>query len=82
MDETVEAVRSKAPKIYSRELVETLFENSYCKNEFVERAVGVERKAASRYLHELQDVGILTMRKFGRENIFINTELMDLLKEP
>ncbi len=82
MDEAIEIVRNRAPKIYSKELVESLFENPYCKNEFVERAVGVERKAASRYLHELQDIGLLRMRKIGRENIFINTRLMNLLKEP
>jgi len=82
MDETIEFVRNRAPKIYSNELVESLFENPYCKNEFIERAIGVERKAASRYLHELQEIGLLRMRKVGRENIFINTRLMNLLKEP
>jgi len=81
LDSTVEYVKRNAPKVYSRELIETLFENPYCKNEFVERAVGVERKAASRYLHALQDIGVLAMRKIGRENIFINTELMRLLQE-
>jgi len=81
LNSTAEYVKRNAPKVYSRELIETLFENPYCKNEFVERAVGVERKAASRYLHALQDIGVLAMRKIGRENIFINTELMRLLQE-
>lgn len=81
IDETIEFVRTRAPKIYSKELVEVLFENPYCKNEFVERAVGVERKAASRYLHELSEIGLLELRKIGRENLFINTGLMALLKE-
>jgi len=81
IDDTIEFVRTRAPKIYSKELVEVLFENPYCKNEFVERAVGVERKAASRYLHELSELGLLELRKIGRENVFINTRLMRLLKE-
>lgn len=82
LDETVELVKQKAPKIYSKELVETLFEHPYCKNELIERATGVERKAASRYLHKLADIGVLEMRKVGRRNLFINTRLMALLRRP
>ena len=80
MDETIEFVRTHAPRIYTKELVEALYEHPYCKNEFVERVTGVERKAASRYLHQLAEVGVLTKRKVGRENLFINTNLMKLLQ--
>ena len=81
MDSTVEKVRTQAPKIYSKELVETLFENPYCKIEFIVKLLGVERKAASRYLHELEDIGILKCIKVGKDNLFINVGLMDILKE-
>ena len=81
LDDTIEKVKSETPKIYSKELVETLFENPYCKIEFVVKALGVERKAASRYLHKMEDIGILTCMKVGKDNLFINTGLMDLLKE-
>ncbi len=81
LDQTIEIVREKTPKIYSKELVEVLFEHPYCKNEFVERKTGVERKAASRYLHSLTELGVLEFRKVGRENIFINTKLMSLFRE-
>ena len=80
MDETIEYVRTHAPRIYTKELVEALYEHPYCKNEFVERVTGVERKAASRYLHQLEEIGVLTKRKVGRENLFINTNLMKLLQ--
>lgn len=30
LEDTVEKVKTNAPKIYSKELVETLFENPYC----------------------------------------------------
>ena len=79
MDETVEFVRKQAPRIYTKELVETLFEHPYCKSAFVERSVGVERKAAARYLHQLQDLGVLEMQKVGREHIYVNTKLMQCL---
>lgn len=80
MDQTIEEVKKKCPKIYSRELVETLFENPYCKGEFIEKAIGVERKAAARYLHQLCDAGILKCQKIGQTNLYINTKLMELLK--
>ena len=81
LEDTVEKVKTEAPKIYSKELIETLFENPYCKVEFIVKSLGVERKAASRYLHQLEDIGILKCMKVGKDNLFINIGLMDLLKE-
>lgn len=81
LDRTIEAVKEKAPKIYSKELVEILFVNPYCKVEFITASLNVERKAASRYLHQLEEIGILKSYKVGKENIFINVELIQLLKE-
>ena len=75
LDRTVQMVGENGPPIYSKELVEALFEHPYCKNEFVERKTGVEREAASRHLHALAETAVLELRKVGRENIFINTEL-------
>jgi Fic family protein len=80
LDTTIEIVKEKAPKIYSKELVETLFVNPYCKVEFITLAISIERKAASRYLHQLQAIGILDERKVGKENIFINKALIELLR--
>ncbi len=80
LDRTIEMVRENAKGIYSKELVELLFENPYCKIEFIVDRIGVERKAASRYLRKLEELGILSMIKIGRENIFINRELIELLR--
>lgn len=81
LDNTIEDVKEKAPKIYSKELVESLFVNPYSKTEFIVNAVHVERKAASRYLHQLEELGILQSYKVGKENIFINKKLIELLKK-
>ncbi len=81
LENTAEKIKTDASKIYSKELVETLFENPYCKTEFIVKKLGIERKAASRYLHTLEDRGILKCIKAGKDNIFINTGLMALLKE-
>ena len=81
LENTAEKIKTDASKIYSKELVETLFENPYCKIEFIVKKLGIERKAASRYLHTLEDRGILKCIKAGKDNIFINTGLTELLRE-
>ncbi|MGB0949793.1 MAG: hypothetical protein ACPGU0_06765 [Marinirhabdus sp.] len=40
----------------------------------------VERKAGSRYLRNLEKLGILKSQKIGRETIYINEKLIDILK--
>ncbi len=80
LDRTIEKVRTELPKIYSKELIEELFVHPYCKIEFLTKVLGVERKAASRYLSQLQDIGILREYKIGREKIYINVELLETLK--
>ena len=77
--ETVEHVRNAAPKIYSHELVNLIFEMPYCRIQNVtEREIAV-RQTASRYLKELVKIGILTEQAFGREKLFIHPKLMALL---
>lgn len=72
--------QEKAPKIYKKELIELLFEQPYSKIEFIVKVLGVERKAASRYLKNLEEVGLLKSQKMGRETIYINTQLIEILK--
>jgi|GEM_PF-1609814 len=80
LENTIDKVKNDLPKIYSKELVEELFVHPYCKIEFLTKILGVERKAASRYLGQLQEIGILKEYKIGREKIFINIELLELLR--
>ena len=77
----IEKVKTDASKIYKKELVELLFEQPYSKIEFVVNQLGVERKAASRYLKELEEIGILQSQKVGRETLYINKELIEILKK-
>lgn len=81
LDETISLVKDQAPKIYSKELVELLFVHPYCRIEFLIKQIKVERKAASRYLYKLAELGILELRKSGKVNLFINKELMRILSE-
>ena len=80
LDATIIKVQEKAPKLYRKELIELLFEQPYSKIEFVVNKLGVERKAASRYLKELEDIGIIESKKIGRETLYINRELIEILK--
>ncbi len=81
LDKTIEKVQTESPKIYKKELIELLFEQPYSKIEFVVNQLKVERKAASRYLQELERIGILESQKVGRETLYINKELFELLKK-
>ena len=77
--ETVDHVRKAAPKIYSHELVNLIFEMPYCRiQNLTEREIAV-RQTASRYLKELVKIGILTERSIGREKLFVHPKLMALL---
>jgi Fic family protein len=80
LSEATEAVvRRRLPKIYSRELVDVLFEQPYCRIGNVVDAGIVGRQAASRYLKELAAIGVLRERKEGREKLFIHPRLLELL---
>lgn len=77
---TIEHCRNKLPSyMYSKELVELLFEQPYCKVKFlVDRGIA-KRQRASVYLKTLEEIGILRMKKVGKENLFLNIQLYDLL---
>lgn len=81
LDKTIIKVQTESPKIYKKELVELLFEQPYSKIEFVVNKLNVERKAASRYLRELEKIRVVESRKVGREILYINKDLIEILKK-
>lgn len=80
LNETIELAKKKLPeRVYSKELIELLFEQPYCKVKFlVDRGIA-KRQTAADYLRELENVGILKSKQVGRENLFLNTRLYELL---
>lgn len=78
---TIDKVQTESPKIYKKELVELLFEQPYSKIDFVVNKLNVERKAASRYLQELENIGIVVSQKVGRETLYINKDLIEILRQ-
>lgn len=76
---TADHVRRRLPKIYSRELVDVIFEQPYCRIVNVVDAGIAERQAASRYLKALATIGVLRERAVGREKLFVHPKLMAVL---
>lgn len=78
-DHTAQHVRERLPKLYSRELVDVIFEQPYCRiANLVERDIA-QRQAASRYLHALAELGVLEERTVGKEKLFVHPRLLRLL---
>jgi Fic family protein len=78
---TQELIKKEFPKMYSKELVELLFEHPYSKIEYLTSRLEISRITASKYLKELQAARILQSKRVWKETLYINTRLFDLLKK-
>ncbi len=81
MKNTQERVAAQLPKIYSKDLLEILFMHPYTKIDFLVEGLNLHRDTASKYLKELEKVGVLKPLKIGRSKYFINLELFNMLKK-
>jgi Fic family protein len=81
MNQDVEVVREKLPKIYSKDLLELLYRQPYCKISMLEKAGIAKRQTASIYLKELEGIGILRSVKLGRDIYYINDNFLGLLTQ-
>ena len=80
-EHTTAHVRERLPKIYTRELVDVVFEQPYCRiGNLVEKKIA-QRQSASRYLKELTAIGVLREVQAGKEKLFIHPKLMQLLAD-
>lgn len=79
MQETKFLMRNDLPRIYSQDLLNSIFCHPYSKIAFVERDLNVSRITATKYLEELTRVGLMHKMKLGRENYYLNKRLVSLL---
>jgi Fic family protein len=79
MLKTTDIIKKELPKIYSKELVEVIFQQPYCKIKFLEDANIARRQTASVYLKELERIGILKGVKIGHEKYYIHSALYKIL---
>jgi Fic family protein len=78
-DHTAEYVHEELPKIYSRELIDTIFEQPYCRIRNLVDADIAKRQTASEYLKKLSAIGVLAEHRAGRERLFIHPKLIGLI---
>ena len=63
---------------YSHELLNGLFYHPYTKIGHLESNMQVSRQTAAKYLDKLASLGLLQKERMGKENYYINTQLMEL----
>lgn len=82
MQQTSEAIKASGPRVHSRELVDVLFNQPYCRIENLVAAGLAKRETASRYLKLLVAAGLLREEKLGRDKLFVNLPYLELLLKP
>jgi len=81
LEQTAARIRRDLPKIYSRELVELVFVNPYCRISDLVASGVARRQTAAVYLKALVSDGVLQEVRAGRENLYINPALLALLSD-
>lgn len=81
MNKTKNIILENKPKIYSKDLLETLFYHPYTKRAFLEEQLGISRPTATNYLKELEKIGILESQKIGKDIFYVHIELFNLFKD-
>ena len=76
---SIEKVKTAAPEIYSHELIEVIYNQPYCKISILEEKKIASRNTASKYLRKLEELGILASEQVGREILYRNLALLEIL---
>ncbi|AFU98413.1 protein adenylyltransferase Fic [Simiduia agarivorans] len=81
MELTSHYVQASLPKLYSHELLQTIFEQPYCRiGNLVDKDIA-KRQTASSYLKSLCDIGVLAELQAGREKLFVHPKLLNLMTQ-
>lgn len=79
MSEMGAEIQKQLPKIYSKELMEVLFRLPYSKRQFFESAGLGNIKTVGNYLKELEKAGFLRSEQVGKEKLYLNFKLLEIL---
>lgn len=80
MNEMGKEIQQKLPKIYSKDLMEELFRLPYTKRNQLESAGLGNLKTVGNYLKELENNGFLESEQVGKEKLYLNFKLLEVLK--
>ena len=78
MQEFKQRLRPLLGKNYKHELLNNLFSHPYTKIDFLQKDLMVDRRTVTKYLNKIVETGLLTKMKIGRENYYINDDLLNL----
>jgi hypothetical protein len=74
-------MKEQTGKIYSKDFWELLFEKPYIRiGDLVERGIA-SRNIAAKYLRTLEETGIVRSEKKGRDVLYVNVRLFNILKK-
>ncbi|MEO9511301.1 MAG: Fic/DOC family N-terminal domain-containing protein [Flavobacteriaceae bacterium] len=81
MEKMSNDIRTQLPKAYSRELIEILFRLPYTKRKhLIDEKLGTP-KTVGNYLRDLEQAGFLKSVKVGKEKLYLNFQLMEILEK-
>jgi Fic family protein len=73
-------IKTKLPKVYSKDLVEILFRLPYTKRQhLIDENIG-NPKTVGNYLQTLEENGFLKSVKVGKEKLYLNEKLLKILE--
>jgi len=81
MDSTKVQLKTKLPKIYSKDLLEILFMHPYTKIDMLVKNLGIHRETASKYLKAIEKSSILKGVKIKNSKFYVNVKLFELLQK-
>ena len=80
MEATGQEIKEKLPKVYSKDLVEVIFKLPYTKRQnLIDIELGTP-KTVGNYLMALEEKGFLKSVRVGKEKLYLNQKLMNILE--
>jgi Fic family protein len=80
MERMAEEIKTELPKVYSKDLIELIFKLPYTKRQFlIDTGLGTP-KTVGNYLISLEEKGYLISVKLGKEKLYLNHKLMEILE--
>ena len=81
METTGQEIKDKLPKVYSKDLVEVIFKLPYTKRQnLIDIELGTP-KTVGNYLMALEEEGFLQSVRVGKEKLYLNQKLMNILEK-
>jgi Fic family protein len=80
MEKMTEEIKKKLPNIYSKDLIEILFRLPYTKRQSLIDDNFSNLKTAGNYLSALEKNGFLKAVKVGKEKLYLNEQLLEILE--